>query len=294
MIRSSIAVRIQRGNMKLRMCGYSDSGEQGIGMHEMEVSPLIIECHQIRQHLFLLHIPCSHQRLIAHPSFPLLSRPSRLKHLLVVSIFVPSSLQQTPQSTQSLISLFVHFTPGVFSVLISVVYTICALRVDDCSSSLPHLFHILPPLHEDWLELGTYCSLSWYVYKGREWSPLYGSFFAPSFCGNSLSVWSVQKESLPCLSSNNGISCVSFLPTPWTLENGILFYLYLLLHSHCHIGIVAMHQSLCISLSLCRIMKPRIAKLFCFHTPLLACVRWQLGLHVSWLAPCFHNNNVIE
>ena len=204
------------------------------------------------------------------------------------------SLQQTPQSTQSLISLFVHFTPGVFSVLISVVYTICALRVDDCSSSLPHLFHILPPLHEYWLELGTYCSLSWYVYKGSEWSPLYGSFFAPSFCGNSLSVWSVQKESLPCLSSNNGVSCVSFLPTPWTLENGILFYLYLLLRSHCHIGIVAMHQSLCISLSLCRIMKPRIAKLFCFHTPLLACVRWQLGLHVSWLAPCFHNNNVIE
>lgn len=73
MIRSSIAIRIQRGNMKLRMCGYSDSGEQGIGMHEMEVSPLIIECHQIRQQLFLLHIPCSHQRLIAHPSFPLLS-----------------------------------------------------------------------------------------------------------------------------------------------------------------------------------------------------------------------------
>ena len=45
-------------------------------------------------------IPCSHQRLIAHPSIPLLSSPSRLKHLLVVSIFVPSSLQQTPQSTQ--------------------------------------------------------------------------------------------------------------------------------------------------------------------------------------------------
>lgn len=44
----------------------------------------------------------------------------------------------------------------------------------------------------------------------------------------------------------------------------------ILLRSHCHIGI---HQSLCISLSLCRIMKPRIAKLFCFHTPLLACVR---------------------
>ena len=49
-----------------------------------------IGCHQIRQQLFLLHIPCSHQRLIAHPSFPLLSSPSRLKHLLVVSIFVPS------------------------------------------------------------------------------------------------------------------------------------------------------------------------------------------------------------
>ena len=47
----------------------------------------------------------------------------------------------------------------------------------------------------------------------------------------------------------------------------------ILLRSHCHIGIVAIHQSLCISLSLCRIMKPRIAKLFCFHTPLLACVR---------------------
>lgn len=68
----------------------------------------------------------------------------------------------------------------------------------------------------------------------------------------------------------------------------------ILLRSHCHIGIVAMHQSLCISLSLCRIMKSRIAKLFCFHTPLLACVRWQLGLYVSWLAPCFRNNNVIE
>ena len=137
---------------------YGDSGEQGIGMHEMEVSPLIIGCdwmpsntigcHQIRQQLFLLHIPCSHQRLITHPSIPLLSRPSWLKHLLVVSIFVPSSLQQTPQSTQSLISLFVLFTPGVFSVLISVVYTICALRVDDCRSSLPHLFRILPLLHE--------------------------------------------------------------------------------------------------------------------------------------------------
>lgn len=160
MIRSSIAIRIQRGNMKLRMCGYSDSGEQGIGMHETEVSPLITQSYQIRQQLFLLHIPCSHQRLIAHPSIPLLSSPSRLKHLLIVSIFVPSSLQQTPQSTQSLISLFVHFTPGVFSVLISVVYTICALRVDDCSSSLPHLFRILPLLHEYWLELGTYCSLS--------------------------------------------------------------------------------------------------------------------------------------
>ena len=38
MIRSSIAIRIQRGNMKLRMCGYSDSGEQGIGVHAMEMS----------------------------------------------------------------------------------------------------------------------------------------------------------------------------------------------------------------------------------------------------------------
>ena len=147
MIRSSIAIRIQRGNMKLRMCGYSDSGEQGIGMHEMEVSPLIIECHQIRQQLLLLHpFPAITNTLLLIPRFP--CSPSRLEHLLVVSIFVPSSLQQTPQSTQSLISLFVHFTPGVFSVLISVVYTICALRVDDCSSSLPHLFRILPLLHE--------------------------------------------------------------------------------------------------------------------------------------------------
>ena len=133
---------------------------RGLGCMQWRCPSLITQSYQIRQQLFLLHIPCSHQRLIAHPSFPLLSSPSRLKHLLVVSIFVPSSLQQTPQSTQSLISLFVHFTPGVFSVLISVVYTICALRVDDCSSSLPHLFRILPLLHEYWLELGTYCSLS--------------------------------------------------------------------------------------------------------------------------------------
>ena len=106
-----------------------------------------IGCHQIRQQLFLLHpFPAVTNALLLIPRFP--CSPSRLKHLLVVSIFVPSSLQQTPQSTQSLISLFVHFTPGVFSVLISVVYTICALRVDDCSSSLPHLFRILPLLHE--------------------------------------------------------------------------------------------------------------------------------------------------
>ena len=35
-------------------------------MHEMEVSPLITQSYQIRQQLFLLHIPCSHQRLIAY------------------------------------------------------------------------------------------------------------------------------------------------------------------------------------------------------------------------------------
>ena len=136
---------------------YGDSGEQGIGMHEMEVSPLsssdAIGCHQILSDAikygnssFYYTFPAVTNALLLIPQFP--CSPSRLEHLLVVSIFVPSSLQQTPQSTQSLISLFVHFTPGVFSVLISVVYTICALRVDDCSSSLPHLFRILPLLHE--------------------------------------------------------------------------------------------------------------------------------------------------
>ena len=97
--------------MKLRMCGYSDSGEQGIGVHAMEMS---LSHHRMRLDAIKYYrmpsntataasitpIPCNHQHLIAHPSFPLLSRPSRLKHLLVISIFVPSSLQQTPQSTQ--------------------------------------------------------------------------------------------------------------------------------------------------------------------------------------------------
>ena len=101
MIRSSIAIRIQRGNMKLRMCGYSDSGEQGIGVHAMEMS---LSHHRMRLDAIKYYripsntataasitpIPCNHQHLIAHPSIPLLSRPSRLKHLLVVSIFVPS------------------------------------------------------------------------------------------------------------------------------------------------------------------------------------------------------------
>lgn len=90
---------------------YGDSGEQGIGVHAMEMS---LSHHRMRLDAIKYYrmpsntataasitpIPCSHQRLIAHPSIPLLSSPSRLKHLLVVSIFVPSSLQQTPQSTQ--------------------------------------------------------------------------------------------------------------------------------------------------------------------------------------------------
>ena len=63
-----------------------------------------IGCHQIRQQLFLLHIPCSHQRLIAHPSIPLLSFKVRASacsfHLC--SIITPTN---TPIYTVS------HFLP---------------------------------------------------------------------------------------------------------------------------------------------------------------------------------------
>ena len=110
MIRSSIAIRIQRGNMKLRMCGYSDSGEQGIGVHAMEMS---LSHHRMRLDAIKYYrmpsntataasitpIPCNHQHLIAHPSIPLLSFKVKASACSFHLCSIPS-LQQTPQSTQ--------------------------------------------------------------------------------------------------------------------------------------------------------------------------------------------------
>ena len=71
MVRSSIAIQIQMVRWLWR-AGDWDAWNGGVSSyHRMPVNT--IGCHQIRQQLFLLHITCSHQRLIAHPSIPLLS-----------------------------------------------------------------------------------------------------------------------------------------------------------------------------------------------------------------------------
>ena len=89
---------------------YGDSGEQGIGVHAMEMS---LSHHRMRLDAIKYYrmpsntataasitpIPCSHQRLIAHPSIPLLSFKVKASACSFHLCSIPS-LQQTPQSTQ--------------------------------------------------------------------------------------------------------------------------------------------------------------------------------------------------
>ena len=90
MVSSSIAIQSQMVRWLWR------AGDWGACNGDV---PLFIESYQIRQQLFLLHIPCSHQRLIAHPSIPLLSFKVKASACSFHLCSIPS-LQQTPQSTQ--------------------------------------------------------------------------------------------------------------------------------------------------------------------------------------------------